>query len=388
MSLLKNRAFTVGLSCIFVLPMSALAQWTVGTGAGDYTVTQDSGRVPFRIDPGADTNAMFMDSDGDTALGTTAPLNDFNSRLHIADLTPDIAFEDENDNQIWSFYANNNSIGFCDETSYPQPGGPTVPCSPFFIQTGAPVASLGIAANGYVGMGTQSTPTAKLHVSGGTDAKLLVDNTDAAAVGDQFLFELRNANSRKIRFAISAEGGGNIWTFDNDPAADAFNISKIGTGLNEFKVKSNGDGTFRGRSFATNHVNTSTRTAKTDFMDVDVQEVLNSLAAMPVSQWRYRVESESTKHIGPVAEDFQTAFGIGDGKTISTVDASGVALASIKALYEQIVEKDKKLDEQRVALEKQQQMLDVQHQRLLRLEETLEGLLTIESADQRIASLD
>lgn len=39
-------------------------------------------------------------------------------------------------------------------------------------------------------------------------------------------------------------------------------------------------------------------------------------------------------HIRPVAQDFYAAFGVGeDPRRISTVDADGVALAAIQALY-------------------------------------------------------
>ena len=227
MSQLKNRAFTFGLCCIFVLPMSAMAQWTVGTGAGDYTVTQtNSGRVPFRIDPGANAGAIFIDQDGDTALGTTTPLNDFNSRLYIADLTPDIAFEDENLEQIWSFYANGDSIGFCDETNYPQPGGTTVPCSPFFIQTGAPLASLAVAENGYVGVGVQSPPEVNLHVAG-----------DSVGPVEE-LFRLESTTSPQQVFLNSTSGA--QWFFAMT-STDEFKISLAGTGKVEARFRQNGD---------------------------------------------------------------------------------------------------------------------------------------------------
>jgi hypothetical protein len=36
--------------------------------------------------------------------------------------------------------------------------------------------------------------------------------------------------------------------------------------------------------------------------------------------------------LGPNARDFQAAFGVGDGTTISKIDAVGVCLAAIKAL--------------------------------------------------------
>ena len=47
------------------------------------------------------------------------------------------------------------------------------------------------------------------------------------------------------------------------------------------------------------------------------------------------------RRLGPVAQDFHAAFGLGsDDKSISTVDASGVALAAIQGLHQLLQEKD------------------------------------------------
>ena len=71
---------------------------------------------------------------------------------------------------------------------------------------------------------------------------------------------------------------------------------------------------------------------------IDVASVLAGVAALPVDAWRYKPETglEQQTHIGPYAEDFRAAFGVGDGVTISTIDAIGVCLAAIKALSEKV----------------------------------------------------
>jgi hypothetical protein len=62
------------------------------------------------------------------------------------------------------------------------------------------------------------------------------------------------------------------------------------------------------------------------------------------------------RHLGPMAQDFHVAFGLGeDDKHISTVDEEGVALSAIKALQAEVAAKDRELNslEARVkALEK------------------------------------
>ena len=66
---------------------------------------------------------------------------------------------------------------------------------------------------------------------------------------------------------------------------------------------------------------------------------------MPVSRWNYISEGAGIEHIGPMAEDFAAAFETGSsGEVIGTVDASGVALASIQALHEMIEEKDAEIE--------------------------------------------
>lgn len=82
--------------------------------------------------------------------------------------------------------------------------------------------------------------------------------------------------------------------------------------------------------------NGSSRTFKRDFLPVNADAVLERLLAMPVQQWRYK-GAETGLHIGPVAEDFKAAFGLGgDERYIGTVDADGVALAAIKGLNQKL----------------------------------------------------
>jgi hypothetical protein len=66
----------------------------------------------------------------------------------------------------------------------------------------------------------------------------------------------------------------------------------------------------------------------------DGAQVLDRLMALPIGTWSYRGESPSVRHIGPTAQDFRQAFGLGESSNyISTVDADGVALAAIQELY-------------------------------------------------------
>jgi hypothetical protein len=78
----------------------------------------------------------------------------------------------------------------------------------------------------------------------------------------------------------------------------------------------------------------SDRNAKANFERVDGVAVLNALMGIPIETWNYHTQDAGIRHMGPMAQDFSAAFGLGETDTgISTVDADGVALAAIQGLY-------------------------------------------------------
>jgi hypothetical protein len=82
----------------------------------------------------------------------------------------------------------------------------------------------------------------------------------------------------------------------------------------------------------------SDRHRKTDIAPIESLAVLEKVAALPLSTWRYKTDAPETKHLGPMAQDFHAAFGLNgaDDKHIATVDADGVALAAIQGLNEKV----------------------------------------------------
>ncbi|NND06571.1 MAG: tail fiber domain-containing protein [Saprospiraceae bacterium] len=78
--------------------------------------------------------------------------------------------------------------------------------------------------------------------------------------------------------------------------------------------------------------NGSSRSFKEGFEVVDVQDILEKTEDLRITTWQYS-DSDEGRHMGPIAEDFAHAFGLGtNDKYISTVDTDGVALACIQAL--------------------------------------------------------
>ncbi len=78
----------------------------------------------------------------------------------------------------------------------------------------------------------------------------------------------------------------------------------------------------------------SDRNLKENVAAVDGREVLAILETIPISTWNYRTQDASIRHIGPMAQDFYAAFGLGENDiSITTVDLDGVALAAIQGLH-------------------------------------------------------
>ena len=86
----------------------------------------------------------------------------------------------------------------------------------------------------------------------------------------------------------------------------------------------------------------SDRNAKEQFEPLNPREVLEKVAALPLSRWNYKTDP-TARHLGPMAQDFYSAFGLGtDDKHIATVDADGVALAAIQGLNEKVEDRSQK----------------------------------------------
>ncbi len=101
------------------------------------------------------------------------------------------------------------------------------------------------------------------------------------------------------------------------------------------------------------------------FEDIRPDDVLARLRTLPIRTWSYKVEDDDVRHLGPTSQDFYAAFGLGtDELSIGTVDADGVALASIQALDSRTLSQEERL----LALERENAELKA---RLRRLEEAL-----------------
>lgn len=312
-----------------------IANDSANGGSSHFTIEDaTAGRNVFRVFAGARSNALVVDSQGDVGIGTATPATDID--IKIGD-TPTVRLQQDGSSgftpQTWDVAGNETNFFIRDVTH-----GSALP---FRIRPDAPTNSIFVDTDGDVGLNTAS-PGAALHVRR-TDgsAQLFVEET--GATGSSTLFKL-TSNARPI-FEFdntSVAAGAGQWRASSANNGD-FEINNTGvTGAIpvEFDLASNGNLTLAGTVTAP-----SSRHFKTDINLVDGLKVLRELDAMPIVTWRYKNQSAENQHMGPIAEDFYEAFGLGeDEQFIALNDLSGVALAAVKALNEKVQERDEQID--------------------------------------------
>ncbi|MFD7593345.1 tail fiber domain-containing protein [Kitasatospora sp. NPDC059812] len=91
---------------------------------------------------------------------------------------------------------------------------------------------------------------------------------------------------------------------------------------------------------APEHTETADTAAVAPAGAVNGHQVLETVAALPISTWRYLWEPEQVRHIGPMAQDWHASFDFHHENTrvIPVVDANGIALVCIQALNRRIDE--------------------------------------------------
>jgi hypothetical protein len=210
------------------------------------------------------------------------------------------------------------------------------------------IARLTLATNGDVGIGTGS-PTRELEVQSAGDTEIGIKSTDAnghlwtiqstGVTGTSNLdaaLQLIDRTSGGVRLLVGTNG----------------NVG-IGTSNPTNKLQVNGGIT------CTTLVQTSDRNAKEDFEPVSPAETLAKVVTLPVSSWNFKNWRDG-RHVGPMAQDFYAAFGLGGSETtITALDAEGIALAAIQGLNEKLEETRAENAELKRRLEKLERLLEM-----------------------------
>lgn len=174
------------------------------------------------------------------------------------------------------------------------------------------------------------------------------------ANGDSSTVPGGKSNTAQGNFSLAAgrrakanHDGAFVW-------GDSTDLDIASTGANQFVARAAGGVTFYSNAAASLGVRlapgsgswsaASDRAAKANFIPADGRAVLESLSRVPISTWNYIAQDSKVRHIGPTAQDFYAAFGVGeDERHISAVDADGVGLAAIQTLYSMARDKNSQI---------------------------------------------
>jgi hypothetical protein len=219
--------------------------------------------------------------------------------------------------------------------------------------------------NATVGGGLRNTASGgQATVGGGSDNT--ASGADATVAGGHRNTASANFSFAAGRRAVAQHSGAFVWTDSNDfvlgsQQANQFNARATGGVRFISAISATGSPTAGVRLVPGESAwrTLSDRRSKENLRAVDGREVLRRLAALQISNWNWRAQDPRVRHMGPTAQDFRDAFGLGKGRrTISTVDADGVALAAIKGLNERSEELEAENEEFREALAEQSERLE------------------------------
>ncbi len=128
----------------------------------------------------------------------------------------------------------------------------------------------------------------------------------------------------------------------------------------------------------------SDRNAKENIEPVDTIDVLERVTSLAVTTWNYKSQDASIRHMGPMAQDFYSAFGLGeDDKGITAIDAEGVAFAAIQGLHQLVREREAELAAQRAEILAQEKEIANLAVRLARLEAAVTELSRAEKGEPK-----
>ena len=197
------------------------------------------------------------------------------------------------------------------------------------------------AMGGSTASGDYSTAMGSVTASGGYSTAI-GDNADTNGMLGSFIYG--DASTRSLvtntapnQFVVAATGGVYFFT-------GCGTMCTTGVGL------ASGSGSW---------FTLSDRNTKTAVQPVDGREVLKKIASLPLNTWQYKTQEAKYRHMGPMAQDFASAFGLGmDDKHIAYSDMAGVTMAAVQALHQQVEEKDAEIVELKSRLAKLEKLVE------------------------------
>jgi hypothetical protein len=354
----------------FVLP-SVGPEPTTATASNTDAIAPNTDPIVFPDDIVTSDDSIVQGSlcvgfdcvDGESFGFDTIRLKENNTRIGFDDTS--VGAFPAND---WQLIANDNASGGASKFSIDDVTGAK---TPFTIIAGAPSNSLYVGNTGNVGLGT-ATPVLDLHMLTGDTPAIRLEQSS----GSGFTPQTWDVAGNEANFFVRDLTSGSRLPFRIRPGAPTSSIDiaasgnvGIGTASPQQKLHVAGSTQIDGNLQVEGRVTELSNVyAKQDFAAVDGQQVLLRLRGVPILTWRYRADDSGARHMGPTAQDFFAAFGLGqDERHIAPLDANGVTLAAVQQLDRMVQARDAQI----TTLERQNAELS---ERLARLEQIVAGL--------------
>lgn len=285
----------------------------------------DAGTKPLLIEGTAPNNALRIDEDGQVGIGTGDP----QSSLHLLNgNTPAIRLEQDNSGGYAAY-----TWDVCGHESLFWVRDASAGTAPLRIYPGQRDYAL-VLGNDRVGMGLRD-PLYDLHLYDSGDYPQFVVDYNGQVRGMVAVTETQTLVGSLTDHPVMLMAG---YDPDSGETGAALTLDVSGTltvtaDLNPtMQLDTNGNMVLSGALTEASDVN-----RKEHFQAVDGVAVLAALVDLPVSTWNYIGDDPGTRHMGPMAQDFYAAFGLGADEThLAPLDVNGVTLAALQAQNRQI----------------------------------------------------
>ena len=301
----------------------AAQTWDVAGNEANFFIRDvtNGSRLPFKIQPAAPSNSLYVKNNGDIGLGTASP----GAKLDVTGST---------------------GAGF------------KLRVIESAVNSGPPGNELvQFTNNGAVRMALENTADAD---------EWIISNFQGLRL---------DYNAGTLEFRFREDGGLETLGSISVGAAPGTQLAPTNGLLvqGEARMKDNlyvtGQIIAAGAITANGVIPASDRNKKENINLIDSGAILEKVAELPISTWNFITDEDNVRHLGPMAQDFYALFGLGDRETgIYTVDSDGVALASIQALHKRLEARQTEITELK---QENREMAD----KLSRLEAMVNSLL-------------
>ena len=310
-------------------------------GGANYLAITDvtGGKVPFRVEAGAQNHSLYVEEDGDIGVKTNNPVVD----IHVVEgNTPTLRLEQDGSDgfqaQTWDLAGNESNFFLRDVSN-----GSKLPLR---VKPSAATNSVFIDEQGRTGFGTTDNgPDQDLHLrSTDGDGQFLIQETNAT-VAQRVLLKIENKGIPS--FQMEDTDSTEKWAFS--VKTNEFEISKGGTGVQEFRLDGSGNLTILGAL-------TTAADTYPDYVFRDGYEL------MPLDDVEAFIEANG--HLPNVKSEEEVEF----GKRVNMTELSISLLEKVEELTLYTIDQHKTIGSQQETLEQQNELIRQLEARLAALE--------------------